>query len=71
MSENKSSTSGISNVICLILAVMTAMVGYNIHHSIGWSIWNFLVWPFMIIKWLICKEITWSIIKETFSFFMQ
>lgn len=59
------------SLLYLILQVMTAMVGYTIHHSIFWSIMDFLFMPFAIIKWLICHEITLTVLKETFSFLGQ
>jgi hypothetical protein len=49
----------------------TAMVGYHIHHSIFWScldwVFSILVWA----KWLICHDVTLSVIRDTFSFFLQ
>lgn len=63
--------SGFGKLIYLIIAVCTAMVGYHIHGSIFWSIVDFIFWPFVIIKWLICKQLTLAIIKATFAFFFS
>jgi hypothetical protein len=58
-------------IIYTILSVMTAMVGYTIHHSIFWSIMDFLFTPLTWIKWLICQEVNLTIIKQTFQFFLN
>ena len=58
-------------IIYTILSVMTAMVGYTIHHSIFWSIMDFLFTPLVWIKWLICQEVNLTIIKQTFQFFLN
>jgi hypothetical protein len=58
-------------IIYTILSVMTAMVGYTIHHSIFWSIMDFLFTPLAWIKWLICQEVNLTIIKQTFQFFLN
>jgi len=50
-------------------SVLTAMVGYTIHGSIFWSVIDFFFTPIAIIKWLICHELTLSVIKETFTWF--
>lgn len=52
-----------------IFCVLVAMVGYTIHGSIFWSIVDFFFTPFAIIKWLLCQEVTWPIIQQTFSWF--
>ena len=70
MSDN-SNSSGIGRFIYLILAVATAMIGYTIHSSIFWAIMDFFFMPFAWIKWLVFQEVNLTIIKETFSFFLQ
>jgi len=52
-----------------VFSILTAMVGYTIHGSIFWSIIDFFFTPIAIIKWLICHEITLTVIKETFNWF--
>lgn len=61
----------ISDFIYLFCSIATAMVGYKIHNSIGWAIMDFIFFPIAWIKWLICREVNTSIIKETFSFFFH
>ena len=60
-----------SGLFYTLFCVCTAMVGYSIHHSLFWSIVDFFFTPIAIIKWLICKELTLSIIEQTFSFFFN
>lgn len=55
----------------LIISICTAMIGYNIHNSIFWSIMDFIFVPFAWIKWIIYHEVTLSIIKDTFSWFLN
>lgn len=52
-----------------IFAVLTAMIGYTIHNSLFWAIVDFFFVPLAWIKWLICHEVTMTVIKETFSWF--
>jgi hypothetical protein len=52
-----------------MLCICTAMIGYNIHGSFWWSVFDFIFTPFVWAKWLICHEVTLAIIKDTFSFF--
>ena len=54
-----------------IIAVLVAMIGYHIHGSGFWTLMDFLFWPLAIVKWLICQELTLTVIKETFSFFFR
>ena len=54
----------------IILCTATAMIGYTIHGSLFWSIMNFIFWPIAWAKWLICKEVSLSVIKQTFAFLL-
>lgn len=52
----------------IIIGLFTAIVGHAIHGSIFWSIVDFVFWPIAWLKWLICQEVTMSIIKNALSF---
>lgn len=54
----------------IFFTLPTAMIGYQIHGSVFWSIMDFLFWPLAWIKWFICHEVTVSIIKAAFSWFL-
>lgn len=69
MSETKSSSYSIGNLLYTIACACTAMIGYSIHKSILWSIVDFILCPFVWIKWMIYKEVTLDIIKKTFEWF--
>lgn len=56
-------------LIYLIVCVMTAMVGYQIHRSIFWAVIDFIFTPIALVKWLICHEITSEVIANTFDWF--
>ena len=70
MSSNVVVSNGFGG-LHLILAVLTAMVGHTIHGSLFWSIIDFLFYPVAIIKWLICQEITLTVIHHTFPWFFN
>jgi hypothetical protein len=54
-----------------LLGIPTAIIGYAIHHSIFWSVMDFIFLPLAWIKWLICQEVSVSVIKSAFSFFLK
>jgi hypothetical protein len=58
-------------IVYLIFCVATAMVGYTIHHNVFYSVVNFLFSPISWIYWLITHNVSVSVIKETFSFFLK
>ena len=58
----------IGYLVYILYSVAAAMVGYQIHHSIFWSIVDFVFPIFATAKWLICHQVTASVIKATFSF---
>jgi len=64
------SNSG-SNVLGFIFATCTAIVGHSIHHSLLWSIIDFIFSPLAWLKWLVCGEVNMTIIKNAFGFFIQ
>ena len=55
----------------VIFTLPTAMIGYHIHGSVFWAIIDFIFWPLAWAKWLILQQVNLTIIKETFSFFLQ
>lgn len=54
-----------------VFSVLTAMIGYQIHGSFFWSIVDFFFTPLAWIKWLICHEVTASVLHNTFSWFFN
>ncbi len=54
-----------------VFAIITGMIGYTIHGSLFWSVMDALFTVFAWAKWLIYHEVTLTIIKKTFSFFLQ
>ena len=59
------------NLLWGIFSIGTAIVGYEIHSSIFWSIMDFLFSPLAWAKWLVCHQISISVIKSAFSFFLK
>ncbi len=66
-----SSSSGSVSILYPIIGVFTAIVGHSIHHSIFWAIVDWFFWPIAWCKWLLCHEVSLSVIKNAFSFFLQ
>ena len=61
----------INNILTLIFQCLIAIIGYHLHHSLGWAIFDFFFAPYVLIKYLICKEINLSIIKEALGWFLN
>jgi hypothetical protein len=61
----------LNTIVWVAIATSTAIIGYQIHHSIGWAILDFIFWPIAWIKWLICHEVNLTIIKQAFEFFLK
>jgi len=57
--------------VYLFFALATAMIGHHIHHSLFWAVMDFIFWPIAWCKWLVCQQVNLTIIKATFSFFLQ
>ncbi len=47
------------------------MVGDTINDSGFWAVIDFIFTPLAWAKWLICHEVTLTIIKHTFNSFLQ
>ena len=60
-----------SQILRVLVAVGTAMIGYAMHHSLLWSILDFFFWPLAWVKWIVYQEVTMSIIKQTFAWFFK
>ena len=60
-----------ANLFYFIMAIATAIVGYSVHGSIGWSVVDFFFWPFAWAKWLICQEVNITLIKHAFDWFLK
>lgn len=56
-------------LIWLVFNLATAVIGHEIHGSIFWSITDFIFSPLAWLKWLLCQEVSITIIKHAFSFF--
>lgn len=56
----------------IIFSLPTAMIAYTINNgSIFWAIVDFFLWPLVWLKWFICQEVTVSIIKKSFEWFLK
>jgi hypothetical protein len=57
------------SLLYILICIGTAMVGYQIHHSEFWSVVNFFFAPISWVVWLICHDVTLTVIKHTFAWF--
>jgi uncharacterized membrane protein len=72
MSNTKYIQTTATSPLSWIAAIVTAIIGYNVNdQSVFWAVVDFFFWPLAWIKWLICQEVNISIIKDSFSFFLQ
>lgn len=54
-----------------LFSIATAMVGYNIHGNVFYSIADFIFTPIAWIWWLIGQDVNMTVIRDTFSFFFN
>ena len=60
-----------SNYSCII-ALIVGMMGYTLNdNSLFWGIVDGIFYPIVLIKWIICEELTLTLIKQTFPFFFN
>jgi hypothetical protein len=55
-----------------VFAYIVGVLGYNLNNnSLFWGIIDGLFYPIVLIKWLICEELTLSLVKQSFPFFFN
>lgn len=52
----------------LVFSLPTAMIGHHMHGGWFWTVMDFCFWPLAWAKWLICQDVSVSVIKGTFAF---
>lgn len=62
---------GLAAIFWFFFALATAIIGFHIHHSIFFSIIDYIFAPFVWIKWVIFQEVNMTIIKASFAWFMK
>ena len=55
----------------IIFGIPTAIIGHSIHGGFWWTLFDLLFWPFVWIKWFVYQEVTVTIIKNAFSWFLK
>lgn len=58
-------------ILWIAFEIATAVVGYHIHGSVFWAVMDFLFSPIAWLKWMICHEVSVTVIREAFSFFLS
>lgn len=62
------------NILALPLNVAVAMLGYNVNVAadsytpLFWSVVDFFFGPLALAKWLVCHQLTHSLLVQTFGF---
>lgn len=55
-----------------VLAFIVGMLGYKLNgDSIIWGVIDGIFYPIVLIKWIICEELTLTLIANTFPFFFN
>lgn len=71
MSKTTVYVSSQNSIFYAISAILTAIIGHEIHGSVFWAIVDFFFWPFAWLKWLTLQEVNMTIIKQAFDFFLS
>jgi hypothetical protein len=58
-------------LIYTFFAILTTVIGWNMHHSIFFAVMDFLFWPLVWLKWLLLQQVTLSFIKSCFTNFLS
>lgn len=61
----------LGGIIYMVCAICTGVIGKHIHGSMFWAVMDWIFAPFAWIKWLLCEEVTWNIVKHSFDFFFK
>lgn len=61
-------SSSIGKFLYFLVCTATAMIGYQIHHSVFYSILNFIFAPLSWLVWLVCHDVNMTIIHKAFDF---
>jgi len=61
----------IFQLVYLAFAIFTAIVGKHINGSVFWAIIDFFFAPFVWVKWMLCEQVSLSIINHSFDFFFK
>ena len=60
---------GVKMLKLFVPPCLTALVGYQYHGSLLYCIPDFLLWPYVWVKWMIFHEVTLAMVKKTFQWF--
>ena len=61
----------IYSILYLTFLLLTYNVGFKIHGSIKWAIFDTLFAPIAWIKWMILHEVNLTLIKESINWFLK
>ena len=70
MSDNPQRPTDDGCLECLF-QLATAMIGHEIHGSLGWAIVDFFFAPWCWLKWIVCGELNRQVFERAFPFFFQ
>lgn len=60
----------LGSALGFVFAIATAMVGYQIHGSLLWAVVDFFFCPLAWAKWLICHQVSLTVLKGAFGFML-
>ena len=61
----------VGSLMYMVFAICTGVIGHKINGSLGWAIVDWLFAPLAWLKWLLCEEVSVTIIKSAFESFLK
>ena len=61
----------INGLFYTVFCICMATIGHYIHGGVFWTIMNFIFAPLSWLKWMVCHQVSISVIKAAFAFFLK
>lgn len=69
--EGSSGMNKLGSALYFVVGIATAMTGYQIHGSLFWAVVDFFLCPLAWAKWLLCHQVSVSVLKHAFGFLLS
>jgi len=57
--------------VYLIIGLLTAIIGKNLHGSNWWALADFIWWPLVWLKWIYYQEVNLTLVVTSFDWFFH
>jgi hypothetical protein len=61
----------LQSIFIMMLQFITGVIGWNLHHSVFFTIIDVVFMPIIWLKWFIFQEVNLEFIKNCFNWFFQ